>query len=95
VKTVTLTDAVVLQLARNSAARREVPLLNGVWNSLNNKRGCGKCGRRQKLTGTVLSTRTALASSPVALRKVKKLLGADRIVLYVRGPRGLTQRREF
>lgn len=94
-KTVTLTDAAILQLARNTAARKQVPLLNGVWNVLNKKGGCGKCGRRRKLSGTVLSVRTALSSSPAALRKVKKLLGADRIVLYVRGSNGLTQRKEF
>lgn len=94
-KTVTLTDAAVLNLARNTAARKTIPILNGVWNALNKKGGCGKCGKRRKITGTVLSVRTALASSPAALRQVKKLLGADRIVLYVRGPSGMTQRKEL
>lgn len=94
-KTVTLTDAAVLSLARNPAARKQLPLLNGVWNALNRKGGCGKCGRRRKISGTVLSVRTALASNPASLRKIKALLGADRIVLYVRGSKGLTQRKEF
>ena len=94
-KTVTLSDTAVLSLARNPVARKQIPLLNGVWNTLNRKGGCGKCGRRRKTSGTVLSVRTALASNPAALRKVKKLLGADRLVLYVRGSKGLTQRKEF
>jgi len=94
-KTVTLTDAAVLSLAQNPAARSSLPLLNGVWNALNRKGGCGKCGKRRKISGTVLSVRTAFSTNPVALRKIKKLLGADRLVLYVRGPKGLTQRKEF
>jgi len=94
-KTVTLTDAVVLSLAKNPAARGSMPILKGVWGALTRKGGCGKCGKRRKITGTVLSVRTAIASNPVALRKIKKFLGADRLVLYVRGPKGLTQRKEF
>ena len=96
-KTVTLTDATLLNLAKNPQARQKVPILTAVFNAQNNRklrRGCGSCAKRARLSSAVIATRTKLATTPAALQAIKKLLKADKLVMYVRGPRGLNQRRE-
>ena len=93
---VTLNDSVLISLANNVSARSQLPLLNAIATATSQRRGgCGSCGRKQKLSGAVLAVRTAIVSSPVALQAIKKLLRADRIVTYVRGPNGMTVRKEM
>lgn len=92
---VTLTDAVLVNLAKDVKARSRLPLLNAIARATAKKGGCGSCGRRQKLSGAVLAVRTAIVSSPAAIRTIKELLKAKRLIAYVRGPGGKTVRKEF
>lgn len=96
-KRVTLTDAVVLSLSKNPAACSAFPVLNNIKkaSAAKSKRGCSRCGQRRKLSSTVMSVRTALGANPAAIKKIKRLLKADKLVMYVRNSRGLTQRREL
>ena len=96
-KKVTLTDAVVLSLAKNPQACSALPVLKNINKAakVKSKRGCSRCGQRRKLSTTVMSVRTALGSKPAAIKKIKQLLKADKLVLYVRNSKGLTQRREL
>lgn len=92
---VTLTDSVLVNLAKDVNARSRLPLLNAIARATGKKGGCGRCGRRQKLSGAVLAVRTAIVSSPAAVRTIKALLKTDRLIAYVKGPGGKTVRREF
>ena len=95
-KRVTLTDAVVIGLSKNPAAVKALPVLSSIQKGLKKKTkgGCSKCGQRRRMSASVMAVRTALANNPAALKKVKQILKADRLVLYVRNARGTTQRRE-
>jgi hypothetical protein len=96
-KVVTLTDAVLLNLAKNPNARSRVPALNPIHKALNHKpgrRGCSSCGKRARLSSSVVSVRTAISKQPAVLQVVKQVLKADRLIMYVRGPKGKTQRKE-
>jgi len=94
-KTVTVSDATLLNLAKDSNARKRVPLLQAVYNAMRKKKGgCGTCAKRAKLSQSVIAVRTALAKTPASLLALKQLLKADKLVLYIRGPKGKTQRRE-
>jgi hypothetical protein len=82
-KTVRLTDATLLSLARNIRVRKALPAFAQLHSS-SGKRGCGKCGRRQpRQQGTLLKLRASIANSPAAIGKLKKLLNVDTIVVYV------------
>ena len=93
--TITLTDSVLVNLANSATARSKLPLLNAIARATAKKGGCGSCGRRQKLSGAVLAVRTAIVGSPAAIRTVKELLSANRLIAYIRGPGGKTVRKEF
>lgn len=97
-KSVTISDATLLTLSKRANVRKRVPVLNAVFNALNGKgspgrRRCGTCAKRAKLSQAVIAARSVLAQQPAALIALKQILGADQLVLYVKGPKGLTQRK--
>jgi hypothetical protein len=42
----------------------------------------------------MISVRAKLANNPASLIALKQVLKADKLIIYARGPKGLTQRRE-
>lgn len=97
-KVVTLSDAALMNLAKNANARRRVPVLNNIFNAITRRnggrRGCGSCARRSKLSQSVIAVRNVIAKQPASLLALKQILKADKLVLYIKGPKGMTQRKE-
>lgn len=97
-KVVTLSDATLLTLAKRPVARQRVPALNKIFNAITRRnggrRGCGSCARRAKLSQSVIACRNVIAQQPASLQALKQILKADKLILYIRGPKGMTQRKE-
>jgi len=73
----------LLSLARNEAIRREIPAFRDLQRAAGH-RGCGKCGKRApRHQSTLLTLKAALAKSPAAIQRLKKLLRVDTLVIYV------------
>ena len=79
---VRLTDATLMSLSRNPEARKKLPVLNSLLSV--KRRGCGKCGRRNNVSRQLVAVRNAVVASPGALKIIKKLLHATRLIVYVK-----------
>lgn len=94
-KKVTLSDAVLVNLAKQQPMRVRVPALQVIYNALTQRKGrCSTCARRAKVSQAMISVRAKLANNPASLIALKQVLKADKLIIYARGPKGLTQRRE-
>lgn len=81
-KTVRLTDATLLSLARNEQIRQAIPAFKKLRRA-SGHRGCGKCGKRApRQQTTLLQLKAALAKSPAAIKQLKKILKVDTLVVY-------------
>ncbi len=82
-KTVRLTDATLLSLARNEKVRQALPAFKELRRATG-RRGCGKCGkRRPRHQATLLHLKLSLSKSPAAIKQLKKILKVDTLVIYI------------
>lgn len=95
---VTITDSLVTQMIASPKFRKEFPFLATAYLKLKaGVKSCGKCGRKRKTNQADLSAlRATLASMGNNKKlKLKKMLGADQVIVAVQKGRGKVRRVKF
>jgi hypothetical protein len=89
-----LSDAVLLQMTRNTQVIAEFPVFGQLRQRTAKKPGCGKCGTKNRNVGIELDAlRNSIVAMPLAQKaRLKELMKAKQLVLkYRRGDNKLVK----